>query len=212
MIRILVLIISLSLQVALQSQDKAAKKLLDKISEKYDAYRSVEIQFDLTIKYPDQPIQNQNASITQQGVNFVFTSPDQDIYGNGKSVWYYIKERNEVQINDFDEDAEAGMLTPKDLLKQYKSNKFEYAIVNEDGSFAFIEFKPLNEFEDYSKYRVKINKAKMDFETMEAFGKDGSKIDIKLSSVKANKTYPSTTFVFDIKAHPGVFVEDLRID
>jgi outer membrane lipoprotein-sorting protein len=185
---------------------------LDKISDKYDAYKSVEIQFDLIIKYPDQPIENQKASITQQGKSFLFTSPQQDIYGNGKNIWYYIKERNEVQLNNFDEGDDVGMLTPKDLLKQYKANKFEYALVNEDGSYAYVEFKPLDSYDDYSKYRVKISKTKMDFESMEAFGKDGSKIDIKLSSVKVNQSYPTSKFVFDIKAHPGVFVEDLRID
>lgn len=212
MIRILIVLFSLLLHITLTGQDKGAKKILDKVSDKYDAYKSVEIHFDLTIKYPDQASENQKASIIQQGKNFIFRSKAQDIYANGKSVWYYLKDRNEVQINNFDEDEELGMLTPKDLLRQYKANKFEYALVNEDAVYAYIEFKPFDTYDDYSKYRVKFNKAKSDFEFIEAFGKDGSKISITIASVSSNKSYPAGLFTFDTKAHPGVFVEDLRID
>lgn len=212
MIRTFLLFIFLPFLVSVNAQDRDAKKILDQISHKYDKYTSMEIDFDLKVDYPERPAEVQKASIVQQGNSFVFKSIDQDIYGNGDDVWYYLKGRNEVQINDFEEDDELGMMTPKDLLRQYKADKFEYAITHTEGDEVYIEFKPIDRYSDYSKYRIKVNKKEKDFESMEAFGKDGSKLYVTISSFVPNKTYTADYFAFDAKKHPGVMIEDLRLD
>jgi outer membrane lipoprotein carrier protein len=212
MIRTFLLSILFISAVNIDAQDRDAKKILDEISEKYEAYKSMEIFFDLKVDYPERPAEVQKASIVQQGKSFVFKSQDQDIYGNGDDVWYYLKDRNEVQINDFEEDDDLGMMTPKDLLRQYKSDKFEYAITHAEGDDVYIEFKPLDRYSDYSKYRIKVSKKKKDFTAMEAFGKDGSKLYVTISSFIPNKRYASDYFAFNAQKHPGVVVEDLRLD
>lgn len=195
-----------------EAQNKEAKRMLDAISEKYDGYSSIDIHFDLLISYPQRPDQNQSARIVQQGNKFLFTSEDQDIYGDGTDVWLYLKDRDEVQLNNYDDDDELGLMTPRDLLKQYKSDQFEYDLVNKTDESLFIEFKPLSRDSEYSKYRVEINKKDKDFEKVEAFGKDGSRIIVSLAKMSTNNTYSNDFFTFDKTAHPGVYIEDLRID
>ncbi len=198
--------------LGLSGQKKVAKKMLDNITDKYDQFESIDITFDLTLTYPERRSQNQQAHIVQKGNKFVFTSEEQDIYGDGEDVYLYLKERNEVQINDFDADDELGLMTPKDLLKQYRTDKFEYDLEQKTNTHLYIVFKPLDKESEYSKYRISIDKKKEDFETIEAYGKDGSHITVKIATSVFNKSYASNYFTFDTNKYPDVIVEDLRID
>ncbi len=200
------------LQVSLMGQKRAVKKTLDQLSEKYEAYKSFDISFDLEIMYPERPLEKQTVRIVQQGVKFIFTSDYQDIHGDGEDVYLYIKDRNEVQINDFDENDELGLMTPKDLLKQYKTDQFEYAMEGQTDSAITVIFKPLDRDSEYSQYRVVIDKEKNDFKSIDAFVKDGSKILVTIADAAYNKTFSQDFFSFDQSIYPDVRVEDLRID
>ncbi len=212
MIRIVIIGLALTLQLPLLGQKRAVKKTLDQLSEKYESYQSFDISFDLEIIYPERPVQKQTAQIVQQGTQFIFTSDDQDIFGDGDDVYLYLKDRNEVQINDFDEDDELGLMTPKDLLKQYKTDQFEYDMEGQTDQEMTIIFKPLDRDSEYSKYRVTINKETKDFQSIDAFGKDGSKILVTIAETTYNKTYPNDFFSFDQSLYPDIRIEDLRID
>ena len=212
MTRLALLGLAFIIQFPLIGQKRAVKKTLDQLSEKYDSYQSFDILFDLQVIYPERPVQNQKAQLIQQGTQFIFTSDDQDIYGDGENVYLYLKDRNEVQINDFDNEDELGLMTPKDLLKQYKTDQFEYEMEDQTDQEMIIIFKPLQRESEYSKYRVTINKQTKDFQSIDAFGKDGSKILVSIANASYNKSYPKDYFLFDQSLYPNIRVEDLRID
>jgi len=126
---ILLVLLVAAMQNPLHAQNKSAKKVLDRLSEKYEAYQSFEITFDLEILYPERAPNKQKAQIIQADQRFKFISEEQDIIGDGEDVYLFLKDRNEVQINDFDDDDELGLMTPKDLLKEYDSGRFEYDLI-----------------------------------------------------------------------------------
>lgn len=208
----LFIILSLFFTVTLFGQNKEAKNMLDQISKRYEAYTSIDMRFDLTIAYPERPVQRQTARIVQKGNQFVFFSESQDIYGDGRDVWLHLKDRDEVQLNNYDDEDDLGLMTPRDLLKQYQSDQFDYDLVNKTDQHLFIEFKPLSRESEYSKYRVQISKRNNDFEKVEAFGKDGSKITVVLAEIDTNQSYENNFFKFDTAKNPEVYIEDLRID
>ena len=210
--RIITLILLIALQTPVHAQKKSAKKVLDRLSKKYENYRSFEISFDLEIKYPERPVQKQKAQIIQADQRFKFISEEQDIIGDGEDVYLYLKDRNEVQINDFDEDDELGLMTPKDLLREYESGRFEYDLENETDTEIFIVFKPLDRDSEFFKYRIAIDKDREDFSQIDAFSKDGSRLLVTIASSSHNKVYTDDFFAFDISSYPDIRVEDLRID
>ncbi len=194
------------------SQDRKAKKILDKLSSRYTSLSSISIDFDLTIQYPDEEAFTYPSSVIQQGDKFVFTNDEHEYYGNGEEIWIYIADQNEVQINDFEEDeSEDYFITPMDLLNQYKNDQFKYRMYNEQGNTKTIEFIPTDDFADYSKFRITVNEKKSEISYIEGFGKDGSKIDVDISKVVENQTYADSLFEFDKSKYPGVRVEDLRL-
>ncbi len=195
------------------SQDIQTQKLLDKVSKLYESYTSMELNFTMTITAADNVQEVSEAKIIQKGNSFIFKGKDQSIYCNEQSVWYHLAQRNEVQINDYEYDPEDyTVITPKDLLRQYRSGKYEYLLINETPKEAIIEFKPLERDGDYSKFKMRLDKSSNKVMEVEAFSKDGSKVLIKLKTQKINQDYPASTFVFDPSKFIGIHVEDLRLN
>ena len=63
---------ALSAQSGAQAEknDPEAKKILDKIRKKYEAFKTVEAAFSLTIEVPGQPKEVQKGTISQEGDKF----------------------------------------------------------------------------------------------------------------------------------------------
>ena len=195
----------------LHAQDKKATKILDKLSKKYAADQSIQVDFDLIIAFPEEEPSTLPSTVLQEGNKFVFKNEAQEYYGNGEAVWIYLIDRNEVQINDFDEEeAEDYFVTPLDLLKKYKSGTYDYLITNKTKTTAEIELKSNDDFEDYSKLRITIDTKANSLTNVIAFGKDGTRITLKNINVTQGVKVAAADFEFDATAYPDVHVEDLR--
>jgi len=193
-----------------------ATDLLDQLNDRYINAESVTIDFALTIKMAERPESIEKGRLIQQGDKFKIEMKDQDIYCNGDDLWYHLKPRNEVQINDYEGGEDVGVISPADLLNQYKTGAFEYALTKEykrgETHYSEIEFKPNDEFSDYSKLRAVVNVDDLKIVEVLAFGKDGSRFKMTLEKEAFDRKYNAQYFTWDAGLFPGVTVEDLRLD
>lgn len=220
---LLVILISISINSIAQQytkigdNDPKAKAVLDKMRKKYEAYKTLEADFNLTIEMPEQPINNQKGKMTQQGDKYRLTMKDRTIVSDGKSVWLYIVKSKEVQINDVEEDAQSGGISsPKDLLKAYSWNKYIYVLsgeFTENGRLVQqIEFKPIDKNSDYTKIRLTLDKKTSDVVSIKSFGKDGSRYTLAVTLITPNKAVNTGLFTFSKSECPACHFEDLRIN
>jgi outer membrane lipoprotein-sorting protein len=193
------------------AQDGQARKILDKLSQKFDTYRTLELHLDLEIFYPEEDSEKRNVQLIQSGDKFFFDTENQQMIGDGQSVWYILKNRNEVQISDYDGEEDLGVPTPSFILQEYKAGQFEAALVSNNMQIAEIDLKP-TEDSDYSKLKILIHTKGNELKEVTAYGKDGSRVHLVLISIKPNVDYTSDTFTFSAADFPGIFIEDLRID
>ncbi len=195
--------------------DPRAKALLDEVKKKYDSYRSISMDFRLIIEVPGEERQIQTGRMIQQGEQYFVQLPDRDIYCDGKSLWLYLKEENEVQINNVEEDEDSGIVSPRDFLEIYQSNEYEYALTNEfvekGRQIAQIEFKPVDSDSDIAKIRLTIDKNTKEILQLRTFYKDGTRVGLVLSGLSANEIYPVETFRWKKSNCPDCYVEDLRM-
>lgn len=196
--------------------DPKAKKVLEKLSNEYESYGSMEVNFDLIINLPDQAREEQKGHVIQKGDKYKLDLADQAIYSDGNFVWVYLKDNNEVQINDVEmDDEEEGFLTPKDMMRIYESDDYYYEIValekSLQGPLTVIEFKPNNPDSEYAKLRLSVLEKKKRMASLQVFSKDGSRYILKVTDLITDKTYDDKTFVFNPKDFPGIRVEDLRL-
>lgn len=197
-----------------ETNDPAAKKVLDKIRKKYDAYKTLDAKFTLTIEVPGEPKQVQKGSIAQDGKKFRLEMNDQTVVSDGVTTWAYQKNLNEVQINKADPNDANSLMSPKELLGRYQKGDFLYAItdkVTEAGKLlTLIEFKPKGKNSEYSKLRIAIDEKAGTIYSVKGFAKDGSRYTFVITSLAPNKALPAAQFVFDPKQYKGIRVEDLR--
>lgn len=195
--------------------DPAAEKILKAMKSDYDSYSAIEVDFDLEIEIPERAIEKQTGKIIQAGKNYHVDMDEQSIYCDGSSLWLHLKDNNEVQINDFEEDAGESMMSPKDILKIYESGEYEYGLTNEqreEGIFVQqIEFKPTDADSEYSKVRLTFTPKDNKIKRVKIFSKDGSRFTMKVKKQKINGSYGADLFVFDAKKFPGIHIEDLRL-
>ena len=209
---------SQTVQFASETSDPAAKAVLEKLRIKYETYKTVGLDFTLTIENPGEDKEIQTGSLLQKGEQYCLKLDNQAIYCDGKTLWIYLKNNNEVQVNNVDdfEEEEEEFLSPKDLLRIYEKENFICALTNdgfENGkTIQQIEFKPLDKDSEYAKMRVTIDKRKNQIMRIKAFGTDGTRYTMQITKFKPNLTCKAADFVFDPAKFPGVLVEDLRID
>ena len=199
--------------------DPAATKVLEKVSKKYEAYKSIQATFTLDIEIPEEPVDQQTGKMMTQGEKYNVDFNEYSMISDGKNLWIHSKRNEEVQLNnvpDEEEAAEEGMLAPQDFYSFYKNGKYVYALVNaqrEDGKpVVQIEFKPLDGESEYSKIRMTIEQKTSTVKRIKVFSKDGSRYTLTIKDFTPNKKFASTDFKFNKSKFPNVHVEDLRID
>lgn len=196
--------------------DPKAKAVLEKLRNKYEAFKTLEIDFDLEIEIPEQPIEVQEGHLIQQGNKYRLKLKDRTMVSDGESVWLYLAKQKEVQINNVEEESEEGVFnSPKDLLAAYQWKNHVYVLTDEfteNGRLIQqIEFKPTDRSADYSKVRLTIDKKTNDIVRIKTFNKDGSRFTLKVNRIAPNKNYPPNTFTFTKAECPDCHWEDLRI-
>ncbi|MEZ4961045.1 MAG: outer membrane lipoprotein carrier protein LolA [Saprospiraceae bacterium] len=199
-----------------EDSDPKAKEMLEKMRKKYEAFKTLEAEFSLDIEVPTQPVMKQKGKLVQQGNQYRLNLGDRTMVSDGKSVWLYLQKNNEVQINDVDDEPEAGSISsPKDLLKAYEWNDYIYALTNEfseNGKLVQqIEFKPTLRDAEYSKIRVTLDKKTSDILSIKSFGKDGSRYTLTVDKLTPNKQVNASTFTFSKSECPSCHFEDLRM-
>ena len=197
-------------------KDPKSKSILEKLSNQYEKYETMEVSFDLILDLPDQESEIQKGQLKQKGEKYWLDLSDQAIYSDGTILWLHLKDNNEVQINDAESpEDEESFLTPKDMMRIYESDDYSYTLVEEKGKgkskISVIEFKPNNPDSEYAKLRLSVSETKNEMKSMIVFSKDGSKYTLEIKSILSNKNYEDSIFVFDATKFPGIHVEDLRL-
>ena len=202
-------------KIKAEFSDPKAKMILDRLKKNFEKNRSSEVSFDLIIDLAGQKQEKQKGKFIQSGKKFYATTNDQEIYCDGKTVWVYMKDAHEVQVNSFDPSAANEFMTPQQIIKMYETGQYIYAITGEEvignKKLTNIEFKPKSKNNEYSKIRFGIDKTDNP-DYIKVFSKNSSTFTLVFKEVLFNKTYQNDTFAFNAKKYPGVHIEDLRAD
>ncbi len=194
--------------------DKEATALLDKLKNKVEASAAITISFSLNIDYPGKDTYLTEGSIIQNQALLRIDTEDQLSITNQEGNWVYLKNKNEVQINDVEEGGDP-FLNPLQLVSFYETNDFVYAISSktpiDNGHVYEIEFKPLDNEASYSKIRIQISDSKATtLDNVKIFSKDGTNIQLQINTFDYNTIINDDVFIFNENEFPNVKVEDLR--
>ncbi len=194
--------------------DPKAVKMLEQIKDNFFKSPGHQIDFSLEMEFPGHATETQDGNLIQSREKFVLDMADRKIISDNTTVWMYIKEMNEVQINDMEVSETTDFMTPSDIFNLYQSKEFVFAILNygqEEGkAITQIECKPLSEESDYSKMRLTVSDDDLSVKRLKIFSKDGSRYTMHIKSHNSDYKVNKDTFTFDPADYEGVYVEDLR--
>lgn len=161
--------------------------------------------------FPGQEVQISEGILYQGGTKYRLELKDYNILSDGSTRWVYLKGPNEVNI--YNESNGQDWISPQDFLQLHTSKDlvFTLAAKNPDGT-SVVEAKPLKgRFDEYSKFTVGIKNGTLSY--INALSSDGTRQEMSISSVTNPTTWDAVKlFTFHPELHPGVYVEDLRLD
>ena len=196
-----------------QKSDPAALAQLRGLKEHYAAFKSMSMDFALDIDYPEND-QNEvkRGTMWVQGQKFRVQLDDQTVICDNETVWLYVEEVNEVQITDFDPEAE-DVMSPSELFNLPES---EYLVMmgelKTEGSkkIQVLELAPLNKTLDFHKIKIFINTADKSLHKAIVFDKNGIQYIYRIEKFTSNPPLAADTFSFDPNQYENLEVIDLR--
>ncbi|MCC7332078.1 MAG: outer membrane lipoprotein carrier protein LolA [Flavobacteriales bacterium] len=208
---ILLIIVSIFTIQTQAQEDLKAKQILDKLSSKTKAYTSIKATFQLIISSKKDGLnETQDGSIQIKGNKYNLGIKGQEILSDGKTVWTYIKESDEVHINSIGSDESDGTLSPNKLFTLYETG-FKYKYVEEKNNIHTINLYPKDaNSKAFHRITLFIDKLKEEIKEVKVFGKDGSETTYRIKTFITNSPLADALFVFDKSKHPKVEVIDLR--
>ncbi|PCH92023.1 MAG: cell envelope biogenesis protein LolA [Bacteroidetes bacterium] len=193
--------------------DPKAKAILDEVSKKTKTYKAMLVNFTYIMENKKENISDsQSGELLLSGDRYRLKIAGQIIYSDGKIMWTYIEEAEEVQINEQEEDE--GMISPTNIFTIYEKG-FKYQFHKEeqiDGRTAqVINLYPEKPKEkSFHTIRLYVDKAKKQLFRVKIFGREGDDYIYKIDKLELNPPISDSDFTFDKAAHPKVEVIDLR--
>ncbi len=192
-----------------QDQDPKAKKILDELSVKTKAYSTIKAEFSWEVEKKDKTKDLQSCKIQTKGTKYKLEIPGHEIYCDGKTVWDFIKDANEVQIKDMEVGGD-DVINPSTIFTIYEKG-FKYKFVSEDASTQIIELYPVNpDKKKFHTIKLFIDKTKKQITSVKMMMKDGTTQTYTIKTFAGDAAIPDTDFTFDAKTHKGVSIEDIR--
>jgi outer membrane lipoprotein-sorting protein len=188
-------------------KDKRAEAILDGMSARYKALSSYQAAFSYT---SDRDIYK--GDITVKGSMFRLKTAGQEVFTDGKVMSTYVKESNEVNVQDYDASA-TGDFNPTKIYTMYKKG-FTYGYLREQKAAGrtvdVIELKPEKKNTQIANVQISVDRTDKSVRGWQIIDKNGKKTVYTISKFTPNVPLPNGYFVFDKSKYPGVEVVDLR--
>jgi outer membrane lipoprotein-sorting protein len=212
-------LLSFSQKQAVSINDPEAAALLQKVSDKYKSYKSIEADFTLTTirpkLKPDEPdskyTDEQTGRIYLKGNKFKISLSGHEIICDGKNIWTYTLNTKEAQVNYYEDNDE--IFSPTKIFTIYKEG-YSYQVkekkVFQGKNITIIEMSPSNRKVSFFKIDVGVDVASANVLESKIYEKSGTRYIYKVNKLNSSVTLSDEFFSFDVKKFPGVNVVDLR--
>ena len=193
-------------------QDNRSSVILNKLSKTYKTYKSVKASFKIKIDNKQN-----NTSVIQAGVlyqkgkKFKVNISGQEISCDGKTIWTYLEDANEVQISKFDpksidiNPSEIFTIYEKGFLHSYSGQK---KLGN--STLDIVKLTPVDKNKSYFLVKLSVDKLANKIKEMSVHNKNGLITTYSISKFEPNVNINDSYFKFNPKDKPGVIEIDLR--
>lgn len=199
--------------------DAKAKAVLDEVAAKTKSYTSIKAEFvSVTEKQAtnseSKVTESQTGTLNLKGEKYKLEVKGQVIFCDSKTQWTFIKESNEVQINNAPDPKTSETINPVNIFTIYEKG-YKYKYVREDvvsgAKVDVVDLFPLApDKKSFHTIKLTIDKTKKQILSVKIMNKNGTSNIISVKTFTANSEMPDTMFTFNKADYKGVEVVDLR--
>ncbi len=207
----LILIIGMLFSASVFPQSKKAESIIETITKKMQEFESVEVEFTFTYADPGSGDDvSEKGKLLISGDKYILDIEGQKVICDGETIWTFIEDAWEVQINAIEEDEET--ITPSKILTSY-NDQYKARLVKEyktDGvNYQVIELKP-EEGKKWVKLDVIVNADKEEFSEITIQDKNGGEMHYKIDKLSPDVGVTDADFTFNKEDYEDVEVVDMR--
>lgn len=192
--------------------DPKALEILEAMGEQYKSIPSYEANFAWTLTNDVENVKEEfKGKLTVKDEKYRLSLPEQEVINNGVTVWTYLPEVKEVNIDNYDKNS--GDINPLKIYEIYQKD-FKYLYIQEktEGGVTCEEVDLVPEKKDAQYFKIKLLIKKKDkvIHSLTMFDKGGNRYKYTITKFVPNASVADSYFTFDAKKYPGVEVIDLR--
>ena len=187
---------------AQNNADAIIRVLVDQIK----SHKNVEMIYNYQLNANGQNLGDaEKGHAWLQGEAYKVEMDDQQTISDGKTIWTYFIDAEEVMISNANEGVDN---TPLKLLTSLDKS-YVASLTNIDAKgIATIELA--NPKGQYKRVTLKVNTKKTELKSADIYMEDGNKIVVNVEEMKFDQKLDDNFFTFDTKKHPKVDVIDMR--
>ncbi|MDR0263628.1 MAG: outer membrane lipoprotein carrier protein LolA [Sphingobacterium sp.] len=193
--------------------DASAKALLAKVSQKYNTYKTIQANFSLDIKQANGSSHADGGTIYLDKSNnkYHVSTKNQVLISDSKTQWNIMKAEKEVEVSETSNST--NEINPTNIFSFYTTG-FKYAMANTEKAkgltLSVVELSPVDSKKNYSKIKLRINKANNLIYDTTIIDKSGNRYIYTLGSQEGNKALSANLFTFNKNDYKGFDIVDLR--
>ena len=186
---------------AQNNADAIIRVLVDQIK----SHKNVEMAFSYQIGSDKNLSESLKGHAWLQGEAYKTEMADQQTISDGKTIWLYLIDDEEIMVSNASEGTDN---TPLKILTSLDKS-YVASLTNIDAKgIATIELA--NPKGQYKRVTLKINTKKTELKSADIYMEDGNKVSITVEEMKYDQKLDDSFFTFDAKKHPKVDVIDMR--
>jgi outer membrane lipoprotein-sorting protein len=188
------------------SAQNNAEVLIRLVINQLKSHKNVEMAFNYQIS-PDEKtlIEGEKGHAWLQGESYKIETAEQQTISDGKTIWTYLVDDEEVMISNASEGSDN---TPLKLLTSLDESYVATLAGIDAKGIASIELA--NPKGQYKRVSLKLDTKKAELKSADIYMEDGSKMVVTVEEMKFDQNLDNKLFTFDEKKHPNVDVIDMR--
>lgn len=206
------ILVALMVNVGWAQKDPKALAVLDAMSAKYQNIEAFKAKLVYKLENSAEKLNETfRGEITVMGEKYRLKIGEQEIINNGTTIWTYLREVNEVNIDNY--YPEDDPMAPSKMYTIYQQG-YEYSFVEEKKRkgriVQIIDIEPDNKDEPFYKIRLTIDKVDKTLVNYKVFDKNGNRYLWSVSDFDSDIKLTASHFEFDPSKYKDVEIIDLR--
>lgn len=202
------IIVCIALVFAAQavSAQNNAEKILRVMVDQMRSHKNVEMVFNYQISPVGKTLgESEKGHAWLQGEAYKIEMTDQQTISDGKTIWSYLIDDEEVMVSNASEGTDN---TPLKLLTSLDESYVATLSGIDAKGIATIELA--NPIGQYKRVTMKVDTKKTELKSVDIYLEDGNKFIIKVEEMKYDQKLDNKFFTFEEAKHPEVDVIDMR--